>query len=90
MAPAPGVIELLNVRSKAIKAYERDLTFMRAVLEGEKEVEGFVAEPGRIWVPSWGRIVKAETAGREGAVKIKFFCDATKRNWKRRMVLAVA
>ena len=90
MAPAPGVIELLNVRSKAIKAYERDLTFMRAVLEGGKEVDGFVAEPGRVWVPSWGRIVKAVTEGLNGAVKIKFFCDATKRNWKRRMVLAGA
>jgi len=82
------VIDRMNARSKAIKAYERDLTFMRAVLGGSTEVEGQIAEEGRIWVPTWGRIVKAETTGAPGtAVKIKFFCDATKRNWKRRMVL---
>jgi len=84
------VIDLLNARSKVVKAYERDLTFMRAVLGGSKEVEGQIAEEGRVWVPAWGRIVKAQTAGAPGtSVKIKFFCDATKRNWKRRMVLNV-
>jgi exoribonuclease R len=84
------VIDLLNARSKAIKAYERDIVFMRAVLGDSKEVEGQIAEEGRVWVPAWGRIVKAETTGAAGtAVKIKFFCDATKRNWKRRMVLNV-
>ena len=83
-------IDLLNARSKAIKAYERDLTFMRAVLGGEKELEATVAEPGRLWVPTWGRIVKAETTQPPGTgVRIKFFCDATKRNWKRRMVIRV-
>jgi hypothetical protein len=87
--PQP-VINLLNARSKALKSYERDIHFMRAVLGGSKEVEGQIAEEGRIWVPAWGRIVKAATAGAPGtAVKVKFFCDATKRNWKRRMVLNV-
>ena len=83
----------MNARSKAFKAYERDMVFLRAVLGSEKkEVLGVVTEPGRVWVAEWARIVKVDTAGvvGEGApVRVKFFCDATKRNWKRRMVLAL-
>ena len=83
-------VDYMNARSKAIKAFERDLTFMFALLTGPKEVAGIVAEPGRVWVPIWGRIVKAETALAAGIpVKVKYFCDATKRNWKRRMVLKI-
>jgi exoribonuclease R len=83
-------IEHLNLRSKALKAYKRDLTFMRAVLDPKKkDLDGTVAETGRVWVPGWGRIVKAETgelsAGTKGIVK--YFCDATKRNWKRRIIV---
>jgi hypothetical protein len=85
-----ATVAQLNARSKAVKAYERDLTFMRAVLGDSTEVEGQIAEEGRVWVPAWGRIVKAATAAAPGsAVKIKFFCDATQRNWKRRMVLRI-
>jgi exoribonuclease R len=88
-----ATVAQLNARSKAMKAYERDLTFMRAVLGGAPEVEGQIAEEGHVWVPAWGRIVKVATASGAApgsAVKIKFFCDATKRNWKRRMVLRVS
>jgi hypothetical protein len=85
------VIEHLNSRSKALKAYERDLNFMRAVLNPlDTALTGTVAEPGRIWISSWSKIVKADTgdaaAGTEMA--IKFFCDATQRNWKRRIVIS--
>ena len=82
----------MNARSKALKAYERDLIFVRAVLEpSKKPLDGIVAEAGRIWVPRWGKIVKADTGDAEcgAAVDIKYFCDATKRNWKRRMVLKI-
>ena len=50
-----------------------------------------VAEAGRVWVPNWGRIVKTDTENiQPGAnVNIKYFCDATKRNWKRRLVLKI-
>ena len=88
----PRVIRLLNARSKAIKGYERDLLFMRAVLAGNTDtVEGFVAEAGRLWVPAWGRIVKADTGTHTlgSIVSVKFFCDATKKNWKRRMVVKI-
>lgn len=79
----------MNLRSKALKAYERDLTFVRALLGPSEFLKGTVAEAGRIWVPTWGRIVKADTgAFKPGdTLKITYFCDATKRNWKRRLVL---
>ena len=85
-------IAQMNARSKAVKAYERDLIFVRAVLEpSKKPLDGIVAEPGRVWVPKWGRIVKGDTSGIPcgAAVAIKYFCDATKRNWKRRLVLKI-
>ena len=83
----------MNARSKAFKAYERDMVFLRAVLGSQKkEVLGIVTEPGRVWVAEWARIVKMDTEGVAGGapVRVKFFCDATKRNWKRRMVLKAA
>jgi exoribonuclease R len=86
-------IQQLNRRAKAIKAYERDLFFMRAVLGGGSSVEAaLVVESGRAWVAAWGRIVKVDTGDFTAGtpVRIKFFCDATQRNWKRRMVLALA
>lgn len=80
---------LMNRRSKALKAYERDLTFVRALLGPSELLTGTVAESGRIWVPTWGRIVKADTATLKpgDVLQITYFCDATKRNWKRRLVL---
>ena len=87
-----GDVAHMNVRSKAIKAYERDLIFVRAVLDPSKKLlDGIVAELGRIWVPRWGKMVKADTGDIDPgtAVAIKYFCDATKRNWKRRLVLKI-
>lgn len=85
----PANVEHLNIRSKALKAYERDLTFVRALLGPVRPCEGIVAEPGRLWVPAWGRIVKTDTTGFApgSSVIFQYFCDATKRNWKRRLVL---
>jgi hypothetical protein len=93
-APAPLQTDIaqMNARSKAVKAYERDLIFVRAVLEpSKKPLNGIVAEAGRVWVPKWGKIVKADTGEIQPglAVGIKYFCDATKRNWKRRLVLKI-
>jgi hypothetical protein len=85
----PANSDHLNIRSKALKAYERDLTFVRLLLGPAQRFEGIVAESGRLWVPSWGRIVKADTSGFEPGtnLRVQYFCDATKRNWKRRLVL---
>jgi len=77
----------MNMMAKRAKAYERDLTFVRALLGGTKEVEGVVGPDGRVWIPVWGRLVRM-AAGEPGtAVRIAVFCDPGKRNWKRRLVL---
>ncbi|NBO71885.1 MAG: RNB domain-containing ribonuclease [Bacteroidetes bacterium] len=82
-------IEHMNARAKAFKAYERDMIFVRALLRCNTTLIGTITEPGRVWIPSWGRIVKSDTSGFEpgSGVVITYFCDATKRNWKRRLVL---
>jgi hypothetical protein len=74
----------LNAIAKRAKAYERDLAFVRVLLGGAKEVDG-IAGLGRVWIPAWGKLVKGEFG--TGPVRLSVFCDAEKRNWKRRMVL---
>lgn len=82
-------IRELNAMAKRAKAYERDLTFVRALLGGTKEVEGIVGPDERVWIPVWGRLVRMAgcdvAAGT--AVRIAVFCDPGKRNWKQRLVL---
>jgi hypothetical protein len=79
----------LNLRAKACKAFERDILFLRELLKPRiLDLEGIIAGKGRVWVPVWGRIVKTDTEFEAGtSVTIQYFCDATKRNWKRRLVL---
>ena len=88
--PANASIKHMNTRAKSFKVYERDMVFVRALLTNhDKTLKGTIAESGRIWIPSWGRIVKSDTIGFEpgSVVAIQYFCDATRRNWKRRLVL---
>jgi hypothetical protein len=87
----PADVAGLNAAAKRAKAYERDLTFLRALVGpgAQKGVDGIVVEAGRIWVPCLGRMVKAET-GTEApgsALRLTLFCDASKRNWKRRLII---
>jgi exoribonuclease R len=90
-------IDSLNAMGKAIKKYERDLTFVRVLMapDSPKEVDGIVVESGkklRVWIESWNQIVtvKGEYDFLPGAtVSVKIFFDAGQRNWKRRMVLSV-
>lgn len=82
----------LNALAKRAKAFERDLAFARALIgpDAAREVGAFVVEAGQLWVPAWGRIVRAETEeGVEAGtpVRMKVYCDASQRNWKRRLVL---
>lgn len=91
-------IDNLNAMAKAIKKYERDLTFVRVLMgpNSVKEVAGIVVElhPSkmRVWVEAWKQlvIVKGSHDFLPGAkLDIKVFFDAGQRNWKRRMVLSV-
>ena len=93
--PVPD-IDALNTMGKAIKKYERDLTFARVLMNPDtpKEVEGIVVECGaklRVWIEAWNKVVTVKTDSEflPGAtVSVKIFFDAGKRNWKRRMVLS--
>jgi len=83
-----NVCQDLNAIAKRAKAYERDLAFVRVLLGWEgwnKEVDG-IAGSGRVWIPAWGKLVKGSPLW-SGPVRLSVFCDAEKRNWKRRMVL---
>lgn len=93
----PADIDSLNAMGKAIKKYERDLTFVRVLMgpDSAKEVDGIVVESGaklRVWIGAWNQIVtvKGDYEFLPGAaVLVKIFFDAGQRNWKRRMVLSV-
>jgi exoribonuclease R len=92
--PFGDSVEQLNRRAKAAKAYERDVAFARLLLgEDTKPAEwmGVVVEPGRIWVPTWGRLQRADTEGQEPgqAVRFRVYCDATQKNWKRRLIVRI-
>jgi exoribonuclease R len=84
-------VDHLNLCGKRAKSFERDLAFARALIrpEADREVDAIVAEEGRLWVPAWDRLVRAGTDGLVPGqrVRVSVYCDATQRNWKRRLVL---
>lgn len=84
----------LNRLGKAAKSYERDLAFARAILGGRpgEQLEAVVAGEGKLWVPAWGRLVRAGVEGLADGqrVRVCVYCDAGKRNWKRRLVLRIS
>jgi exoribonuclease R len=91
-------IDNLNMMAKAIKKYERDLTFVRVLMgpDSVREVSGIVVErcasKMRLWVEDWKQIVtvKGSYDFLPGAtLDLKIFFDAGQRNWKRRMILSV-
>ena len=88
-----GEVSALNRGAKAAKRFERDLQFLRALVgpAAQKEVVGRVAEEGIVWVAPWGRLVRVETTELEPGtpVRLKVYCDASQRNWKRRLVLSL-
>jgi len=89
-------IDALNMMAKAIKKYERDLTFARVLMapDAPKEIQGIVVECGtklRVWVEAWNNIITVKTDSEflpGTTVSVKIFFDAGQRNWKRRMVLS--
>jgi exoribonuclease R len=86
-------LEHLNKRAKAAKGWERDRLFVRAILgnDGGGPLEGVVAQEGQVWIGTWGRLIKVPevTMAPGTPVRVSYFCDATKRNWKRRLVFRI-
>jgi exoribonuclease R len=92
LAPPLADVHTLNARSKEDKRYERDITFLRALIgpAAPKTIDAVVVDSKRIWVPAWNRLHKLEVAEPPGTrLTLKVFCDPSKRNWKGRLVLSI-
>jgi hypothetical protein len=86
-------VAALNASTRRCKQYERDLLFLRSVVGADavRHVDGTVAEERRVYVATWGRLVKVEGLPEPGTpVRLRLFCDATKPNWKRRLVFSLS
>ena len=82
----------LNLRAKASKRWQRDLTFMTHVTAGKVHEVGAVwISDTKVWVPEWKRKLQlrheeVHEIGYHGLIKI--YCDPTRRNWKQRILTA--
>ena len=98
-------IDDLNAVEKAIKAYERDLFFVRRLLTLGTGIDpefGVIVDATekkvKIWVEGWKRIVHVRRPldgwGFEptmgSSVLVKAHANYTQRNWKRRVTLRIA
>lgn len=88
----------LNLRAKAAKSFEKNLHYLRALLEGPKEVEGLILDVSeikiRLWIPSWQRIVSIQPEPdrnlAEGqAVRIRFAINLLGRHWRERIITKI-
>ena len=92
--PVPALVDHLNARTKASRQWTRDLTFLHHVTPGKVHVIDVTWLPdNRVWVPAWRRIIRLrheeeKAVGHKGRIQI--FCDPTRRNWKHRVLTAVA
>ena len=91
----PYDIDLINAQSKLCKAYERDNFFLKMLLSKSKTtVSGQVVLAGpqkaKIWIPAWKRCVSIyEYRMPNETVKLSFYVNPSKRNWKRKIVLEI-
>lgn len=95
----------LNAIQKGIKAYERDLFFVRRLLTlgtGIDPESGVIVDATedkvKVWVEPWKRIVRVRRplTGWDfeptigSAVIVKAHANYTQRNWKRRLTLHIS
>ena len=88
-------VDDLNLRSKAAKSFEKNIHYLRALLDGPKDVDGCILDLSetkiRIWIPSWQKIVSLHPEpGRnlaEGqAARIRFAINLLGRHWRERII----
>jgi exoribonuclease R len=81
----------LNERSKAVKRWERDLTFLTHVTPGLVHIVDvkWVSDT-QVWVPDWKRLIRIrhERGAGQDEGRISIYCDPTRRNWKQRVLTA--
>ena len=91
----PYHIDSINSQQRLVKAFERDLFFMKMLLTSStKRVQGHVILAGpqkaKIWVPEWNKCVSIYEYMNVGDhVELSVYMDASKRNWKQRLILEV-
>ena len=80
----------MNELASKAKRYERDLFFVRTLLQTGiwSSLEGVVVSGRKVWIEDWKRLVTVDHTFQPGdKVKIKAYMNPEQRNWKRRMVL---
>ena len=91
----PYIIEAINSQQRQVKAFERDLFFMKMLLTSStKRVKGNVILAGpqkaKVWIPEWNKCVSIYEYMETGAsIEISVYTDISKQNWKRRLILEV-
>jgi exoribonuclease R len=85
-------IPLLNRQQKEAKHFDRDCFFVTQLLSASGPVDAIVFESNekqsRLWFPTWKQLIKYHKPLQIGTqYKVHFHMDATKRSWKRRIVL---
>lgn len=86
--------EHLNARAKANKRWSRDMTFLTHITPGRVfHVDVVFVSADKVWVPAWQRLLRLRHTpaapvepGTAGTIAV--YCDATKRNWKQRILTA--
>ncbi len=100
LAPTPAPAKLithLNLRQRQIRAYQRHLTFLTAILQSnEKTVDATVVEIGetkaRLYIHQWKTVVNTiEYAGLAIGTKLRlqFYYNPNRPNWKERIVFEI-
>jgi exoribonuclease R len=91
-----GLAAHLNERTRANRRWGRDLHFLNTVRPGRVQlVEVIYVGNGRVWVPTWRRLLRLRHPAPEGVAVggqfvIQVFCDPTRRNWRQRVLTAAA
>jgi hypothetical protein len=88
-------IVAVNLKSNQTKMFERDLFFMKMLLENpSQKVKGSVITAGpqkaKVWIPEWNRCVSLyEFMDVGDKIQLSVYMNPSRRNWKRRLVLEV-
>jgi hypothetical protein len=91
-------IQHLNEQMKRVRRFERDILYVRAILNStvQQEIEGTVlsSSDGRVelWIPCWQRVIRTREEGTWAtgqAVLVRLFYDPSKRAWKKRIPMVL-
>jgi exoribonuclease R len=82
----------LNCLGKLAKKYERDVFLVKKILSkyASTQLEGIIADVGKVYVYEWKRIVSVEEAIIPGTeVNVEYYVNTKERSWKSRILFAL-